>query len=379
MSQPPLLTEAVAGSTSGILATLPLAQNTSVIVVAYNAGPVLRDCVASILSTEPDVQVIIVDNASSDGALDRVAAEFPSIEIVTNTINTGFGSGNNLGVAHAKNKYLVFLNPDVVVNDGWLEVLTRPLVEDNSAGLVTPKVLLRHEPDRINVAGLNVHLSGISICRGLGSLRSDYTQPAEVASISGVAFATRREVFEAIDGFDGDFFLYMEDVDISLRTWLAGYRCLYVPQAAVLHDYDRVKVDTRKTFWVERGRYLMLLKAFRWLTLLALLPTLLLAEVVTWGWIMWRNPIAVTQKLRAWGWILAHWRQIAKKRRHVQAHRTVSDEVFLKQCRWEIDFGQLSGPRVAHATKVLFNPLLWSAAAVLRLVIPHCAPARRGV
>ena len=347
--------------------TLP--QQTSVIIVAYNSGHFLEDCVSSIYDSEPEVEVLIVDNASTDGSANSACAEFPGVRIVRSERNLGFGAGNNLGAAQASHPFLVFLNPDTVVIMGWLEALVNPLVEDLSIGLVTLKVLLRDEPERINVAGLNVHLSGISMCRGLGEARTAYETEAEVAAISGVSFAMRRDLFQALGGFDEDFFLYMEDVDLSLRTWLAGYRCLYVPCGLVLHEYGKVEVDTPKTFWVERGRYLMLLKAFRAQTLLGLLPTLFLAEMVTWGWLLWRNPRAIGQKLRAWGWVLGHRAKIAEKRRRVQARRAVPDESFLTHCQWRLDFAQLSSPGMARAADAVFSPLFRGAAWVLRWTV----------
>jgi GT2 family glycosyltransferase len=346
-----------------------LAQRTSVVVVAYNAGGFLRDCIASICSTQPDVEIVLVDNASTDAAVDEVEKEFPGITVVRSERNAGFGAGNNLGVAHARRDLLVFLNPDTVVTDGWLDVLVRPLVEDPTVGLVTPKVLRRDRPDSINVAGLEVHLSGISMCRGLGLPRAALDEAAEVAAISGVAFAVRRDVFEAIGGFDEGFFLYLEDVDLSVRAWLAGYRCLYVTGAVVLHDYEKVEVGLQKAFWVERGRYLMLLKSFTWRTLLALLPTLLLAEVITWGWLVWRNPKAVFQKLRAYGWVLANWGRIADKRRRVQAYRACPDSAFLLRCQWHLDFAQLAGPHMARAAQAVFGSLLGGASQTVRFAL----------
>jgi GT2 family glycosyltransferase len=337
-----------------------LAQQTSVVVVAYNAGHFLQDCIASIVTSEPGVEVIVVDNGSTDGAVEQVQARFPGVRTVWNDRNGGFGAGSNRGAAAAQGSFLVFLNPDAVVTDGWLEALVRPLAEDPAIGLVTPKVLLRDNPDRINVAGLEVHLSGITLCRGLGAPRAAFDEAAEVAAASGVAVAVRRDVFEALGGFDEDFFLYMEDVDISVRVWLAGYRCLYVPQAVALHDYA-LTVDRRKTFYVERGRYLMLLKAFRQQTLLSLVPALLLAEMITWGWLLWRNPAATLQKLEAYRWVLAHRAQIVQKRRSVQAQRRRPDGVFLNRCQWRLGFDQLAGPRMAQAAGAVFGPLLRGA------------------
>jgi GT2 family glycosyltransferase len=365
----PKILASIGDEADALRAPQSLAHQTSVIIVAYNAGHFLRDCVASVLRDQPDAEVIVVDNASTDRAVEHVQAEFPTVRIVRNAENTGFGAGNNVGAAHAAGALLVFLNPDAaVITPGWLDPLVRPLVEDGSVGLVTPKVLLRDNPDRINVAGIDVHLSGISMCRGLGSPRTAYDQTAETAAVSGVAFAIRRDVFEALGGFDEDFFLYLEDVDLSMRAWLAGYRCLYVPHAQVLHDYE-ITVDTPKTFYVERGRYLMLLKSLSWPTLLGLLPTLLLAEVITWGWLLWRNPKAVVQKLRAYHWLLAHRTRIAEKRRRVQARRICPDSAFMARCQWRLCFEQLAGPRMARAAEIVFGPFLRLSSRIAQLTM----------
>jgi len=136
----------------------------------------------------------------------------------------------------------------------------------------------------------------------------------------------------------------------------------------VLHDYA-LTVDARKTFYVERGRYLMLLKAFSQHTLLSLVPTLLLAEVITWGWLLWRNPTAIVQKLGAYRWVLAHRAQIAYKRCRVQAQRTQPDGVFLERCQWRLGFGQLAGPRMARAAGVVFGPLLRGASRISQIAL----------
>jgi GT2 family glycosyltransferase len=349
----------------------PLAQQTSVIVVAHNTGCVLGKCVASILETAPGVEVVIVDNASNDNVAHQLDAAYPEVVLVRNATNVGFGGGGNAGAACTDRPFLVFLNPDALVSKGWLEVLVRPLVVDASLGLVTPKVLCQAVPEKINVAGLDVHLSGISMCRGLGMPRSSIAVSGDVAAISGVAFAVRHAVFEHLGGFDPAFFLYMEDVDISLRAWLAGYRCGYVPQPVVVHDYDTIRMDGSKTFWVERGRYLMLLKAFRWRTLFALLPLLLLTEVMTWGWTICHNRQAAGQKLRAWHWVLDHWPEVREKRRAVQARRRAPDAAFLRRCTWQIELCRLGHVKLARVAQAIFTPLLWCTAAMVWLLLPE--------
>lgn len=346
-----------------------LGSQTCVIVVAYNSGAFLRECIVSVLDTEPQVQIVVVDNSSADSAVEQIKAEFPFIDIVRSAENVGFGGGCNLGAARAEREYFVFLNHDAQVRSGWLETLVQPLAEDSTLGLVTPKILLQDHPDTINVAGLDVHLSGLSLCRGLGEPDSAHSQPAEVAAVSGAAFSARRSVFESVGGFDEDFFLYQEDVDLSIRIWLAGYRCLYMPDSVVLHHYSSPVPGRRKVFYLERGRYLVLLKSFKARTLLALFPTLLVAEAVTFGWSILREPLAVLQKLSAWVWVVTHWSQIADKRRQVQACRAVKDGVVLDHCNQYLSFEQMAGPKLARAAGWFFSPFFHSSAAIVHWAI----------
>ncbi|NIS82967.1 MAG: glycosyltransferase [Anaerolineales bacterium] len=342
-----------------------LVAQTSVIIVNFNGGEDLITCIASIRKTEPKVEVVLVDNASQDGSFQRASARFPGIVGVQSGVNLGFGVGNNLGVQHASRELLVFLNPDTIAQEGWLEAMVRPLVEDETVGMVTPKVLLKSDSRRINVAGLNVHLSGISTCRGMGVAVQAFDEVEEVASISGVAFAVRREVFDVLGGFDPEFFLYMEDVDLSLRCWLSGYRCLYVPHPSALHEYT-FRLDPEKTFHIEKGRYQILLKCFTGWTLLALLPTLLLVEIITWGWVVLLRPRAVLQKLKAYLWVIKH-RIDAYANRDVglQPDRAASS-ILLDRLGASLDFKQLAGPSLARAAAFVFNPLLKAAAVFAR-------------
>lgn len=355
---------AASPGSDGVMAGDTLARHTSVIIVTYNPGDYLKKCIESIVETEPEVEIIVVDNASSDEAAVQLQADYPQVRCIYNVTNTGFGAGNNLGEQAANREFLVFLNPDSVALPGWLEAIVSPLA-DPSVGLVTPKVLVLQEPARINTAGLTVHLSGIGMCRGLGRDANELMKEEEVASISGVAFATRRDVFQTLKGFDEDFFLYVEDVDISVRTWLAGYRCLYTPSARILHDYQ-LSVDGKKSFLVERGRYLMLLKTLKWRSLIALLPMLLLTEVITLTWLILNDPPGLFNKARAWRWVMAHWAETMRKRQQVQSGRAVADRDMLGRWQWSIEFEQLSESRMAAASRIVLNPFLWAAGWIAR-------------
>jgi hypothetical protein len=268
----------------------------------------------------------------------------------------GFGDGNNLGARAARGDYLAFLNPDTVVEPGWLEELIAALERQPDAGLATPKILLMADPARINTCGNDVHISGLTLCRGLGLPREALQNVEPVNAISGAAFVMRRQVFDDLGGFDGLFFLYLEDTDLSWRAQLAGYRSIYVPTSVVRHDYA-LRFGVRKTFYQERNRYLMLLKSLRWRSLLILAPTLLAAEVVTWGFVLLRERGRRGNKLEAYAWVMRHWDEIMLRRDRTQRQRRIADHELLAACAYRLDYGQVGEGLATQLARSVWDPL----------------------
>lgn len=329
----------------------------SVIIVNYNNGDELIHCLDSVFSNSSlDIEVILVDNASHDESAARAAAIFPQVRLIRNRINDGFGAANNLGAKGAWGKYLVFLNPDTLVTVNWLRALITAMEADPSVGLATSKLLLLKDPRQINTCGNNVHLSGLTMCRGMGNPAETYTRQEYVDAISGAAFAIRRDLYEALGGFDPAFFLYLEDTDLSWRTHLAGYRCLFVPDSVVYHDYS-LTFGPLKTFYQERNRYLMLLKNLSWTTLFMLLPALLLAEVITWGFELVCDRRNWANKLRAYAWVINNWNIIMQGRHQVQHLRHVSDAAILQATKYRLIYEQAGRGFSVRAAHLLFDPV----------------------
>ncbi len=330
----------------------------SVILVNYNGRSHLERCLPSVLSIlTPEDEVLVVDNGSTDGSADWVTERFPSVRLVRAPANRGFGAGCNLGARHARGKYLVFLNPDTRVAPGWLDALLAPL-SDPQVALVTPCILRMDNPCRINAAGNEVHPTGLAFCRGAGMFSDAFPVPEDVAAISGAAFSVRREVWDALGGMDETFFLYVEDTDLSWRAQLAGYRCLYVPERGVYHDYN-LRFGEGKFYFQERNRYLLLLKNLRWRTLLLLLPSLLLAEVVTWGFLLTSCPRRWKEKVRAYLWVVRHWRDVLSRRRAVQALRRTPDRDLLARCTPYLAYEQTGRTLAARWAHRLLDPAFW--------------------
>jgi GT2 family glycosyltransferase len=338
----------------------PKAPRASVIIVNYNGGAALKRCLRSLRDDGGrDYELIVVDNASTDGSAEAVERDFPAVQLIRVAANLGFGEGNNVGVRSAAGQFLAFLNPDTVVEPGWLEPLIAPLEADPRIGLTTARILLLDDQQRINTCGNEMHYTGLTLCRGMGADRSALAEPAEVSAISGAAFVIRRDLFEALGGFDGSFFLYMEDADLSWRARLAGYRCWYVPAAVVYHEYA-LRFGPRKIFYQERNRYLMLLKGMRWPTLLVLLPALLLAEAVTWGFVLARDRRRLANKARAYAWIAEHWDEIMDHRQRTQAFRRVRDRDLIARCAYRLDYDQTGAGGLARLAHLITNPLFFA-------------------
>jgi GT2 family glycosyltransferase len=328
----------------------------SIIIVGFNSLAYLDRCLVSVLrDAGPDTEVLLLDNGSTDRTTERLADRFPRVRRLRSEQNLGFAGGCNLAAGWARGRYLVFLNPDTEVADGWSEALISALEADPALGLATSRITLRDHPARLNAAGNDVHLTGLTLCRGAGRPAADYDRPADVAAVSGAAFAIRRDLFELLEGFDPSFFTYLEDTDLSLRARLAGYRSVYVPESLVLHDY-RLRFGPLKSYYQERNRYLMLLKLYRWPTLLLLLPPLILAELVAWGCVLLADRGHWPNKLRAYRYMLSRWRPIWRSRARVQALRAVPDRQLLAATTSALDYGQSGLARSSRAARRLFDP-----------------------
>jgi GT2 family glycosyltransferase len=331
----------------------------SVIIVNYNGREYLEPCLSSVVrSLGPRDEILLFDNASTDGSAGFVEQAFPQVRIIRSEENLGFGSGNNLAARQAAGLYLAFLNPDTTVEPGWLEALITALDRNPEIGLATSKILQMDRPDRVSGCGNDVHCSGLALGRGMGLHRDAFSEVEDLAAVSGASFAARKDLFQALGGFDGDFFMYVEDTDLSFRTRLAGFRLVYAPRSVVYHDY-KLRFGPRKTFYQERNRYLMLLKNLRWPTLLLLSPALLLAEVMTWGFVLLREKGRWRNKLDAYGWILAHWPGIMAKRRQVQASRKARDRDLIALWTHRLAYEQTGAGALAGLARLVFDPLFF--------------------
>jgi N-acetylglucosaminyl-diphospho-decaprenol L-rhamnosyltransferase len=261
-------------------ASIPAAQastavDASIVIVNWNGRAHLQACLTAVAAlTGVSVETILVDNGSTDGSVALVEAEFPWVRIVPLNENRGFAGGNNAGARAATGRYLVFLNNDTAVEPAWLERLVAGV--DEAAGFVVmaSRIVYMHDPLRIDSAG-------DGLLRWGGPFKWHHGGPVELARESrevfaacGCALLMPRAVFEELGGFDEDFFLSNEDVDLSYRARLRGYRVRYVADAVVLHRGSATlgHVSAFSVFHAQRNLEWMYLKNTPRAILLRTLP-----------------------------------------------------------------------------------------------------------
>jgi GT2 family glycosyltransferase len=301
------------------------------------------------------MEVIIVDNASSDGTVDFIRDQYPGLKLVESKANLGYAEGNNIGFRHSCGDYIVIVNPDTVAHHDWLKELLLPLEDDQGISLTSSKVLLYDQRDSINTCANITHYSGLDFCNGFRAPSARFDRAEEVGAVSGCSFAIRRNVFAQLNGFDPDFFMYMEDIDISWRARLAGHKILLAPLSIIYHKFS-LKVNPRKMFFLERNRYLLILKNFRLKILLLSLPALFITEIMTMGYAVIRGPSFIYYKLKAYWWLLTNPGKVLDKRWDAQNNIKISEKAFIQMLEWHIPFDQLIENRLLQAvTNLVFN------------------------
>ncbi len=333
----------------------------SVVVVTFRHGEELRPALEALAGQLRDEdELIVVDNASGDSTPEVALAAAPGAHLVRNDRNAGFPAACNLGAEGARGELLVFLNPDAVVAPGWRDAIARPL-GDGSGWSAWQALVTAENGSVVNTRGGVVHFTGIAWAGGAGEPVAGGVL-AEPGFVSGACLAIPRAEFGHLGGFAADFFLYHEDVDLSLRARLAGGGIGVVAGAKVDHDYDFDK-GPAKWRYLERNRWATLLRAYPASLLFLIAPALAATELalipasIVGGWF--------GQKLLAWGDTLRALPRLLRERRAVQATRTASAAEFARSLTATLDSPYLG---TASRSRVLNRLLAGYWRLVLRLI-----------
>jgi GT2 family glycosyltransferase len=238
----------------------------SVVVLNWNGAQVVEGCLRSLQEqTYHPLEVIVVDNASTDHSVDLIGGNFPEFKLIVNDKNLGFGGGNNVGICASQGKYIMMLNNDTRLDPKCVEELKTSIEKDQRYGACASKILLESEPDVIDGVGILVCPDGLSFGRGRLEKRDRYDKEEELFFAADCACLYRREMLEDIGLYDEDFFAYADETDMGWRAQLAGWKCTYSPKAIVYHLHSVSsggRVSSFKAFLVERNRIWVALKNF---------------------------------------------------------------------------------------------------------------------
>jgi GT2 family glycosyltransferase len=317
----------------------------SVVVVNYNGGDGLERCLRSLAGqdVEPTSEVLVVDNASTDGSrelAEETAAGSESMRVLASPVNRGYSGAVNLALEEARGTYVAVLNMDVTVEPGWLGPLVGFLESNPDSGVVCPLMLLDADPDRINAAGQDIHVTGLGFNRWLGERRERARDdPFPVSGLQGGAFLIRRELLDRFGGWDDRGFLYAEDVQLSMLVQLIGADIHCIPASTVRHDYH-LTMHPEKLFLLERNRGWTVLTDLRARARFALAPLLALTELMMWAYCLLRGPAFLRAKARTYRWLGSHRAEIRARREFVEELRRRTDWQVLRRLRWNYAWGQ---------------------------------------
>jgi GT2 family glycosyltransferase len=209
--------------------------------------------------------VYLIDNGSSDGSIEFVEKHFPWVKIMAFEKNFGFAKAYNRAINECGAELIALLNNDTRVNRRWLQELVKVMSRDKSTIIVGSKLLLYDSPQLLNHAGAKIASIGGGFDVGLYEKDSvEYNVEKPVGAVCGAAMLFKKELFKRIGGFDEDFFAYFEDIDLCWRSWLYGYKVIYVPTSVVYHKLGGSwgRTNPEKAFLCQRNRIVSILKNF---------------------------------------------------------------------------------------------------------------------
>ncbi|RJP84128.1 MAG: glycosyltransferase family 2 protein [Desulfobacteraceae bacterium] len=316
----------------------------TVIIVNWNGKRLLQECLECLeQQTYRDFAVVVVDNGSTDGSVDWVKDRFPDVQVIPLDKNYGFCLANNIALKEAGSEYAALLNNDAMAHKDWLARLVAAMEANPAAGFASSKFLYYDHPDTIDRAGDGYTRAGVASLRGRGANARQYGRMEWIFGACGGASIYRTRMLQEIGYFDPDFFIIHEDVDLSFRAQLRGYRCLYVNEAVVFHrasssiGYDSpvsVYYGHRNLEWV----YLKNMPPG--LVVKTLIPHVIYV-LVSFGFFLMRGQIRPF--LRAKRDALKGWRLMIKHRQSIQNEKIVSDRYLWKLFEKEFFF-----PRLLH-------------------------------
>jgi GT2 family glycosyltransferase len=300
----------------------------SVVIINFNGLDYIEQCIKSVLENGyPNVEVILVDNASSDDSAElaeKMFSDSANFRIIRNSKNIGPSAARNVGAKSAKGEYLIFLDVDAKLEKGAITAFVNVLKSNKTVGACGGKVLLMDKPELIDSIGGYIDYLGFPTNINLFHEKDEgqYDNPIEIFLMKGTCMAVKRHVFEEVGGFDPTFFIIYEENDICWRILLRGYKVIYLPNAVIFHKGSHtisMFTPSWATFYGTRNSLITLIKNYSFPNLVKYLPLHVFIRITEIIFLMLkgkRDP--AIDKVKALIYIIKNFKSIWAKRVKVQ-------------------------------------------------------------
>ncbi len=317
----------------------------------------LDDCIDSINKQDWHGQsrIFITDNETSEESFAYLKKKLPQVEIIRNKNNDGYAKGCNDSIRAALKydfDYLVIFNIHTILKSDCLKNMIETANKDDKIGAVQARMMLWSDKEKISSLGNSTHFLGFGYCAGYKKKFDEKNlKVRDIFYPSGSSFLIKKEILDKIGLLDEELWMYNEDQDWGWRIWLAGYRCVLASNAVMYNKYDFLR-STKKYYWMDRNRIIVILKNYHLLTLILILPAFIIMELglilfsLKTGWIK--------EKIKVWFYFLnpAKWIYLFKARRKTQRLRKVKDKQIIHLITGKIWYQEIDDIKLR-----LINPI----------------------
>jgi GT2 family glycosyltransferase len=321
----------------------------------------LQACVASLRRQQfgGSFKLFLTDNESTEKSRALIHELAPEIEIIANQENKGFCQGNNEAIKKAMAQgfeYLVLLNMDTEVEPDWLQKLVDAASQAENWGAIQSRIMLWPEKDKINSLGNSLHYLGFGFSAGgheVWGADNQEKEIKEIAYFSGCSVLLKKDILEAVGFFDEVFWMYHDDLELSWKLRLLGYKIYLAPRSVVYHKYEFAK-SIKQYYFMERNRLIFLLTAYEIWTLFLILPMWMIMELGLLVFALFNG--FWQEKIKVYGWFLEtqNWRYLRRRRQQINQSRQKKDRDLIKYLSAKIEFQEIDN----WVLREIGNPLL---------------------
>lgn len=301
----------------------------SIIILNYNGGKLITECLESIYKTKDcKYEIILIDNGSSDNSHNICKEKFPEIILFRNKKNIGL-SARNIGIKNAKGNFMVFLDSDTKVDPNWL-INFIDSYKQHGDGLYQPKFLKMNNPNFIDSAGNKINIFGLAYSIGKGERDNGLYEEFQTMSYpAGTCLFTSMKIMKKIGEVDDIFFAYHDDVDLGWRGLLLGIKSYYEPKVIVYHfGSPTFQWSKQKFFLLERNRWICLLTLYSKKTIVKISLFLFLIEVGMFFFFLRHNMIFT--KMKTYASLIKMRREIKKRKKRLESTRLIDDKTVIR-------------------------------------------------